>query len=490
MRAALNAFLETPLDELLRARTDPRAAAIELFKEVAREVPAYRQFLAEHGVDPNAIATAEDFARLPLVTKDNYVKRYPLASLCRGGELLASDMIAISSGSTGAPTSWPRSVADEFEITTRFEQLFVDSFGADTTPTLAVVCFPLGTWIGGMFTAACCRHLATKGYPIFTATPGNAKAEIFRVVQELGPQFEQTVLLGYPPFMKDVVDSGPAAGITWRDRNVKLVLAGEVFTEEWRTLMGARAGMTRPLLDSVALYGTADAGVLGNETPVTIAIRRFLADRPEDARSLFGQARLPTLVQYDPLSRYFEEHEGTLVFSGNNGVPLVRYHISDTGGVMPFEVMMEKMRALGCDPIAIAKAAGARVIREQPFAWVFGRSHFAVSYFGANIFPEMVSVALEQPELVAHITGKFVMEVKTDADHNAALHVAIELASGVSGTSTLEDALARSIESQLVRLNSEFSAYVPKERQRPNVTLLATGDPEYFPLGVKHRYSR
>ena len=92
----------------------------------------------------------------------------------RGGALLSSDTIATSSGSTGEPMFWPRSLADELAVAVRFEQVFVDSFESDVKRTLAVVCFPLGTWIGGMFTAACCRHLATKGYPIFTVTPGFA----------------------------------------------------------------------------------------------------------------------------------------------------------------------------------------------------------------------------------------------------------------------------------------------------------------------------
>jgi phenylacetate-CoA ligase len=263
-----------------------------------------------------------------------------------------------------------------------------------------------------------------------------------------------------------------------------------VFTEEWRTLMAERAGMTRPLLDSASLYGTADAGVLGNETPVSVAIRRFLAGRPDDARAVFGEARLPTLVQFDPCSRYFEEHEGTLLFTGDNGVPLVRYHISDRGGVVPFDAMIGRMRALGCDPIRLAGDAGARAIRDLPFVYVFGRSHFAISYFGANVFPEMVSVGLEQPELVACVTGKFVMEVVSDADQNLALTIAVELAPSVAADAALEDAIAGSILAQLLRLDPEFAAYVPKERQRPRVTLHPAGDPAYFPVGVKHRYSR
>jgi phenylacetate-CoA ligase len=41
--------------------------------------------------------------------------------------------------------------------------------------------------------------------------------------------------------------------------------------------------------------------VLSNETPVSIAIRRFFAAHPEATGAVFGESRLPTLVQYDPL---------------------------------------------------------------------------------------------------------------------------------------------------------------------------------------------
>ena len=50
--------------------------------------------------------------------------------------------------------------------------------------------------------------------------------------------------------------------------------------------------------------------------------------------------------------------------------------------------------------------------------------------------------------------------------------------------------LARSIRDQLLRLNSEFAHYVPADRQLPDVVLRPFQDPEYFPAGVKHRYTR
>src|SRR5262245_55570045 len=156
---ALEAFIATPLDRLLQPlpASDPAQGALALFRRVVAEVPAYRAFLADHGIDPAAIATPSDFARLPLVTKANYVQRYPLAERCRHGKLESCDMIAVSSGSTGEPTFWPRFLADELAITQRFEQIFHDSFSADGKRTLAVICFAMGSWVGGLFTLACCR---------------------------------------------------------------------------------------------------------------------------------------------------------------------------------------------------------------------------------------------------------------------------------------------------------------------------------------------
>ncbi|HBR76066.1 MAG TPA: phenylacetate--CoA ligase, partial [Cyanobacteria bacterium UBA11159] len=349
---AFEKFITTPLETRLKNSIYPTANILSLFHSVATTVPAYQGFLKKNNIESSAIKTLEDFQKLPLISKENYLRRYPLPELCRDGKLENCDMIAVSSGSTGNPTFWPRFFTDELEIATRFEQIFHDSFAADTKQTLAVICFTLGTWVGGMYTASCCRHLASKGYPITVITPGNNQTEIFRVIQELAPLFEQVVLLGYPPFIKNIIDIGIAQGIPWHQYHIKMVFAGEVFSEEWRSLVGERVGANNPCYDSASLYGTADAGVLGNETPLSIKIRRFLAENPDAARTLFGESRLPTLVQYDPLSRFFEVQDGTLLFSGDNGIPLIRYHISDNGGLITYDEMMKFMAEWGFNPLA------------------------------------------------------------------------------------------------------------------------------------------
>ncbi|WP_431900127.1 phenylacetate--CoA ligase family protein [Nonomuraea sp. bgisy101] len=450
---------------------------VELFQRTAATVPAYRAFLAAHAIDPAQVTTLRDFSRLPMTTKDTYTRRHPLPDLCRDGTI--GDMIAVSSGSTGTPSFWPRSAEDERVIADRFEEVFRDAFDARRRRTLAVVCFALGTWVGGLFTLSCVRHLAERGYPITAVAPGADKREIVRVIPELAPHFDQVVLLGYPPFLKDVIDTG---GLPWHEYRIKLVTAGEVFSEEWRSLVAERAGMTDPLRDTASLYGTADAGVLGNETPLSIEIRRFLAARPDTARELFGESRLPTLVQYDPEVRFFEEHEGTLLFSGDNGIPLVRYHIADEGGLLPYDRMLGFLAGRGFTPSVPGP--------ERPFAYVFGRGHFTVSYYGANVYPENISVGLEQPEVCGMVTGKFVLEVVEDAERDRRLTVTVELAQGVPPAEETARAVGEAILGQLLRLNSEFAAYVPADRQPPFIRLRETGDPDYFPPGSKHRYTR
>lgn len=474
-------FIDTPLDDLLTAG-DGFAATLDLFRRVARDVPAYATLLKEQGIDPAAIRTPQDFARLPLLDKVNYIRRFRQDELVMGGDRAHADFYAVSSGSTGEPTFWPRSAADEYPVAIRFEQVFRDMFQAHEKRTLAVVCFAMGTWVGGMFTTFCLRALAEKGYRLMIVTPGNKPDEILKNVEKLAPAFEQTVLLGYPPFLKEVVDAGLARGLDRGRFNLKLVLAGEVFSETWRELVAERAGVADIATFAASLYGTADAGVLAQETVLSVAIRRFLAARPALAQEIFGETRLPTLCQYDPAGRYFEVVDGTLAFSGDNGVPLIRYHIADRGGILACDAMLAKLTVAGFEP-----PAG---FRRQPFVWVFGRANFTISYFGANIFPETVSLGLEQPAVRAHVTGKFVMEVKEGLGEKPAFALAVELAAGVAASPGIADTVATSVLAVLRQLNSEFANYVPADLQPPVVTLYPLGHPDYFPVGVKHRYSR
>ena len=181
-----------------------------------------------------------------------------------------------------------------------------------------------------------------------------------------------------------------------------------------------------------------------------------------------------------------------MLFSGDNGIPLIRYNILDNGGIITYDAMLQFLSEYGFNPLEALsnKISNHRGIRNLPFVFVFGRSNFTISYFGANIYPENIKVGLEQPVIRDWVTGKFVMQIQEDADKNNFLSIVVELAPGVEASEEKKQAVADSILTQLKRLNSEFANYVPPQYQTPRVRLLPMGEADYFPQGVKHRYTR
>ncbi len=82
---AFQEFLTTPLEALLakNEQISPESSALGLFHDVAATVPAYKAFLTESGIDPASIQKFDDFQPLPLLTKENYLRRQSLPDLCR-----------------------------------------------------------------------------------------------------------------------------------------------------------------------------------------------------------------------------------------------------------------------------------------------------------------------------------------------------------------------------------------------------------------------
>ena len=135
------------------------------FRDVAASVPAYRAFLAEAGVDPAAVHTAEDFRRLPMMTKQTYHQRYPLPERCRDGRLDGCDIGPCPPARRAARPSGPVRSPTNCTSPTGSNRSSV-TFGADAR----------GDPRGGLLRPGylgrrhvhephACRHLAAKGYP-------------------------------------------------------------------------------------------------------------------------------------------------------------------------------------------------------------------------------------------------------------------------------------------------------------------------------------
>lgn len=100
--------------------------------------------------------------QIPILTKENYFRKYTIPHRCWDGDLSSIDFVHCSSGSSGRPQLWSRNAGDEITVTGTFELVFHDSFKAHTKRTLVMVCFPLGSWVGGIFTTKCLSYLVHK----------------------------------------------------------------------------------------------------------------------------------------------------------------------------------------------------------------------------------------------------------------------------------------------------------------------------------------
>lgn len=462
--------------------------ALELFQLMAKRVPAYADFLKKNNINPKDIKTSEDFKRLPWIDKKNYLTQYPLADLCWDGDLFSNRMISVSSGSSGAPFFWPRGDVQDQEGAWIHERIYKDIFHADKLSTLVIVCFSMGTWIAGTFTTACTIAVAQKGYKINVITPGLEKEEIIKAVKNLASQYEQIVLAGYPPFIKDVLDDGKVAGIKWKKHNVRLLWAGEAFSEEWRDYVLRAIGSKNNLDHSVNIYGSADASVLGHETPVSIALRKLYNRRPALIKQTFGTPVLPSLVQFYPTNRYFEEVDGELVFSANAGIPLIRYNIHDTGGVMTFQELVEPVKEQFLKDAKKYDIDSS--LWQEPFVYLNGRRDFTVTIYAVNIYPENIKAALVDPKMRSWVTGKFTMATKYRSDMDQYFEINIEMAKGVKSEEDYEQLAKATIIKKLVKLNGEFRKLYSaiEARAEPKIHLIDNGDQKYFGRGVKHRW--
>jgi phenylacetate-CoA ligase len=199
------------------------------------------------------------------------------------------------------------------------------------------------------------------------------------------------------------------------------------------------------------------------------------------------------LAQYYPHIVYFEEVGGEVVASGfGSSFPLLRYRFHDSGGVIPYESMLTKLKNLGVDINKEARKANIfNTIFKLPFVYVYARSDFVVILRGANIYPENVKSALLDKGITNFVTGKFCMLKRENRKFEEFLEVNVELKKGVKKTAGIVADVALVILETLRRKNSEFNYLYMTEGKKlltPKVFLYPYEHPKYFKQGIKQTW--
>lgn len=468
--------------------------ALDLFHQMSRRVPAYKDFLKNHALNHRTIKTIHDTKNIPPVSKQNYLQEYSRNEVCWDGRFKNSQpwTIASTSGSTGEPFYFPRHSIQDEQYALTAELFLRTNFEIHKKSTLFIVAFPLGVWIGGLFTYEALSRVASRGYRLNIITPGINKLEVIEAVKNIGKDFDQVIIGSYAPFLKDIIDDGISYGIKWKDYNLGFVFAAEGFSERFRDYVAKKTKLKNIYRDTLNIYGTVDLGTMAHETPLSILMRRTALRKRALYRRMFGQTtRLPTLAQYLPELFYFEEHHGNLYCSARSGIPLVRYDLKDHGGVFTLDQARQMFRDCRLDLDKEARKAGIeKTIWNLPFVYVYERSDFSVSFFAFQVYPESIRKALQSKAIEDMITGKFTMEVNYDDQGQQQLTINVELKDHVKESGRLRDQVQLLIVEKLLDENSEYRKTHEEYGRRvyPKIIFWPYEDVTYFRPGTKQKW--
>ncbi|MGH9968722.1 MAG: phenylacetate--CoA ligase family protein [Pyrinomonadaceae bacterium] len=393
------------------------------FLKASNYCPAYQKFLAAEGYkDPGSWS----LSRLPIMTKENYVKKYSIEERCYDGKIPATGVVIDeSSGSSGVPNNWVRS-ADEREDVKRILQLNYQLIYRDSGCIL-LNCFALGPWATGMNVS---MSLVDVGI-LKSIGPDQKKLE--NTLSMFGSEYRYLVF-GYPPFIKSFVDS---TALDLSQYKMDLIVGGEGISESLRSYL------LKYFRTVISSYGASDLEInIGVETELTISLRRLCLEDKQLGERLFGRQTPPMIFQYNALDYIIETDDtGELLFTigrQTSAAPKIRYNLKDFGGVMTHSQLASRLRQEGIEIKTLAELQSY-----FPILYVFGRADLTVPFYGAKVFPsDLEEIINAHPTLVKQINS-FQLSSYEDDQINRRLEIHLETVRGfheeLPPTETLRD---------------------------------------------------
>jgi len=447
-------------------------SALNLFAQAAKRIPAYKKFLIVHKINPQTIKTYKDFQKVPYTDKKNYIDKYPLEELVWDAKVAKNLVINASSGTMGSSYFWPGSIDKIVRGAVLKELVFKNNFNVDKKTTLLIICFGMGTWIAGSYTFVTAQMISLKGYPLTTITPGFNKEETLRILSQLSPKYEQTIIAGPPTFIKDLIEQWKQTKESKLVKDIKFDFAAEGFPEEFREYLLDLVNSKDDYNDAINIYGSADATLMGFETAMSIAMRKKASNDENLRTKLFAENRLPALYAFLPTLRFFESENKELLLTADLGIPLIRYNIHDQGGIIPASQIKSAL-----------KDSPHKEKSNLPFVYIFGRGKFTATLYAANIYPEYIREVLFAKAIREFVTGNFVISTKYTKNQDHYLELNVELAEDVMPSDNLTESITKVFVATVKRLSTEYNRIYQEYgvKAEPKVVLHKYGDADLFP---------
>ena len=428
-------FLNTsPLQPVLARIGTMRAHAT--FLKASRTCPAYRELLQAEGYKSGGRWRLSD---VPVMTKENYVKRYTIEQRCYHGAIpLSGVVIDESSGSTGQPNNWIRSAKERNDIK-RILQINYQILYKDSGKIL-LNCFALGPWATGMNVS---MSLVDVG---ILKSIGPDKTKLDNTLRLFGPNYRY-LIFGYPPFIRSFVDD---AGLDLTPYHIDFIVGGEGLSE------GLRSHLLKTAKTVVSSYGASDLEInIGVETALTIALRQLCLKDPVLCRQVFGRDNPPMIFQYNALDYIIEtnaDHELIFTIGRQSGAaPKIRYNLRDSGGTYTFQQMAAVLRQHSIELPSLVPQ-----VSRFPLLFVYGRNDASVPFYGSKVFPSDIEQIIYSDPSLSQTFGTFQLAATEDEHLTSHLHIYLERFATPDSSMSDETTLRDLFFSGLVRVNQDF----------------------------------
>jgi len=410
------------------------------------------------------------------IDKKNYLLKNKFLDLLPDRKLNNAQVIAVSSGSSGVPYFWPRGYYLELETTIIHELLLKYIFNIHKEKTLFINAYSMGMYVAGVFTNNAVTRIAQRGYDISIINPGISVEDVIRIIKEIGENYTQIIISGYPPFVQDIVEFGTKSGIDWSDVNIKFIFGAEAISEEWRSNLLSLAHQEDRYHSSFNTYGSADLAVLGHETPFSILVKELMTQNKYLYESILNQRSVSTLVQYHPCLKYFEEENGELLCSGLGGMPLLNYNLHDHGSIYSFDELISLFESQNIDILQISRKKKIAVWK-LPFIVLFGKSDQTVTLYGLNVYPQTIRKALDDKKISHLVTGRSTISTEYTRKGRQFLNIQIELRESVKKDNALKNKIGITVKETLLAENYEYRTLYSKigETAIPVIELIEYG---------------
>ncbi len=385
--------------EETRGREDLEALQLGRLRQtlarVAAHNPEYHRHLGK--VAPEDLASLDDLATLPFLTKDRLRDGYPCGMACAGPEPVLR--IHMSSGTTGAPVVNPLTAADIW----RGREVMARSYAAAGVTARDVISV---TASFGLFTGGFGFHYGAEalGAMIIPVGAGRTLLQL-RLIRDLGA----TVICGIATYPLRLIEVARQEGFDFRHTRLRAAILGsEMWSDELRTRIEAEMGVRA--YDIIGMTETGGPG-MGIDCEARAGIH------------VWGDHYLAEIVDPESGAVRADGEQGELVVTTltRQGLPLIRYRTRDLTRVRSRE-------RCACG------RTGMRLDRLQ------GRTDDMVIFKGVNFYPRQIEQILLRQKGLDHE-----YEIVLETDEGGGERMSLRVEATAEFDATAEARLKREI---------------------------------------------